>query len=276
MLKKLLLCLLFFQVQVVRAELLRLEQTDARTLAMGGALRSLAGPVAAARLNPAGVGRIRGFFAGTSYATRNKRPFDAFSITLVDNVTSPMGGAIQYLRINGPEEREDVMLSLSAGQKGLWWGAAVRYVHGRERNEAGWDDVVSGDVGFLFERPNGAKIAVVGYDLVDSSIDFFEKRIALGVSQPMGKDWILAVDAVRNLEHEFSRGVDLHVGAEKAFASSPFLIRVGQMWDGVSGKDFPSAGIGWWGNGFNFNYAIRKTRQKAGELTHLVTLGGSF
>jgi hypothetical protein len=83
---------------------------DARSLAMGGALRSLADRGAAARLNPAGLSPRRGFFAQASYATREKEPVDAVLITLVDNITSPMGGALQYVRIHGEVEREDVGL----------------------------------------------------------------------------------------------------------------------------------------------------------------------
>lgn len=276
MIKKLLLCLLLFSTARVEAEIVRLEQTDARALAMGGALRSLADPIASTRINPAGVGRTRGFFSGASYSTRSKDPFDVISITLVDNVTSPLGGALQYVRMNGPEEREDVTLSLSSGNKGLWWGTSIRYVHARDRSEAVWNDVVTGDVGFLFERPGGARIAVVGYDLIDSSIDFFDKRIALGLSQPMGKKWTFAADVVRNLENDFNRGLDLHLGAEKQFSRAPLLLRFGQMWDGVSGKDFPSAGVGWMGKDFSLNYGVRKTRQEAGEFHHIISVEGAF
>ena len=147
---------------------------DARTLAMGGALRSLAELGAAARLNPAALSPRRGFFAEASYATRAESALDAAQFTIVDNITSPMGGAIQYLRLQGRTEREDVSLSLSAGEEGLWWGFTGRYVHARDKGTADWDDAVTFDVGFLFSRPHGIRIAAVGYDLLDTSSQFLQ------------------------------------------------------------------------------------------------------
>jgi hypothetical protein len=254
----------------------RPELLEARSLAMGGALRTLAGPVEAARINPAALGGVRGFFAGTSYATRYRNPLDAFSLTLVDNVTSPMGGALQYLRVNGAQEREDVSLSLAAGKKGLWWGFTARYVHGRGDDTAQWVDVFTGDVGVLFERPGGLRIAAVGQDLLDTSLDFLERRIAVGASKSGLWGWTLAADVVRTLERDFSRGTDLHLGAEYALAATPWRFRLGQLWRGDTGKDYASAGVGWGWSNVTIGYGIQRPRQDSGEVLHAFSAEGSF
>ncbi|MHB8766027.1 MAG: hypothetical protein ACYDA8_17055 [Deferrisomatales bacterium] len=248
---------------------------DARALGMGGALRSLAGPTEAPRLNPAMLGPVRGFFAGTSYATRQAGAFDALAVTLIDNVTSPMGGALQYLRLQGAEEREDVSLSLAAGRKGLWWGFSARYVHGRQAGAAQWEDVFTGDVGLLFERPNGLRLAVVGTDLVDTSLDFLERRVALAASKSGPRGWTLAADLVRNLDRDVDRGVDLHLGAEYTPAG-PWALRLGQLWRGDTGKDYASAGLGWSRGTLRLGYAAQKARQRSGELLHVVSAEASF
>jgi len=254
----------------------RPELLEARSLGMGGALRTLAGPVAAARINPAALGTVRGFFAGASYATRQEGGLDAFSITMVDNVTSPMGGALQYLRLQGGEEREDVSLSLAAGKRGLWWGFTARFVHGRQDQRAQWEDVFTGDLGVLVERPGGLRIAAVGQDLLDTSLDFLERRISLGVSQSGLWGWIVAGDVVRNLDREFSQGVDLHLGAEYALGATPWRLRLGQLWRSDTGKDYASAGVGWGWQNVTVGYAIQKARQRSGEFLHAFSAEGSF
>ncbi|MFU8857149.1 MAG: hypothetical protein ACNA8S_09105 [Deferrisomatales bacterium] len=254
----------------------RPELLDARSLAMGGALRSLAGPVEAARVNPAALGPVRGFFAGTSYATGRRHPVDAFSLTLVDNVTSPMGGALQYLRVNGPEEREDVSLSLAAGKTGLWWGFTVRYVHGREDDTTRWKDVFTGDLGFLFERPGGLRIAAVGQDLLDTSLGYLERRIALGVSKDVRWGWTLAADVVRTLDRDVSRGTDLHLGAEHALGDTPWRFRLGQLWRGDTGKDYGSVGVGWSWRTLTVGYGVQRARQSSDEILHAVSAEGVF
>ncbi len=254
----------------------RPELLDARSIAMGGALRSLAGPLEAPRVNPAALGAVRGFFGGISYATRYRNALDAFSLTVVDNVTSPMGGALQYLRLNGAQEREDVSLSLAAGKRGLWWGFTVRYVHGRSDDTAQWEDVFTGDLGVLFDRPGNLRIAVVGQDLADTTLDFLERRIAFGVSKGGLWGWTLAGDAVRTLERDFSRGTDLHLGAEYTLADTPWRFRVGQLWGGDTGKDYASAGVGWGWSNVTVGYGVQRARQDPGELLHVFSIEGSF
>lgn len=244
---------------------------------MGGALRSLAEGVSAARYNPAGLGPVRGFFAGVSYATQAEGGADAFQVTLVDNISSPMGGALQYVRLQGEVEREDIGLSLSAGGRGLWWGFTVRYVHARGEGEAEWSKLVSGDVGFLIERPGGLRFSAVGYDLLDTTSPFLERRIALGASKRWGTDWAVEVDAVRNLDLDFAQGIDLHVGAEYRPPNTRWSVRGGQFWDGASGRDFASLGIGCTiTGGVELGYALRKTRQVANQYLNVFSVNGNF
>ena len=243
---------------------------------MGGALRALAGPVAAARLNPAALGPERGFFTGTSYATRSSSALDSLALTLVDNITSPMGGAIQYFRLNADEEREDLSLGLSVGKRGLWWGFTLRYVHGRNADSADWHDVFTGDLGLLLERPTGTRFVVVGYDLAETPLDFLERRIALGVSQSGLGSFELEADLIRNLDQDFSHGIDASVGAEYRISSWPCALRLGQMWRGDNGKDYASAGFGWSFPWINLSYAVQKARQRSDEYLHVITLDGAL
>lgn len=248
-----------------------------RTLAMGGATRALSGPVESARVNPAGLAVQRGFFTGSQYATRRDSAYDAFSVTLVDNITSPMGGALQYQRTKcRTEEREEVSLALAMGKPGLRWGFSTRYVHGRDGGSAEWHNVFNGDVGILFERTGGTRLAVVGYDLLGTSLAFLERRVALGVAQSRVGDWSLAADLVRNLDKDFADGVDVHLGAEYQAARSPWAVRLGQMWRGDTGKDYPSLGFGYVAGTWSLGYAVQTARQDRSELLHLFSLDGSY
>ncbi|MBI5015633.1 MAG: hypothetical protein HZB55_09115 [Deltaproteobacteria bacterium] len=258
-----------------------LEATDARALGMGGAYRSLAETTAAARFNPAGLSPHRGFFAGASYATSPTSALDAVHITLVDNITSPMGGALQYSHFQGKEEREEISLSLSAGDtkqfSGLWWGFTGRYVQARGRSAAEWDDLLTGDVGFLFERPGGIRIAAVGYDIFDTSSTFLNRRIALGVSRSSPEGWVVAGDVVRNLDRDVSSGVDLHVGGEYARPGSPWAFRAGYQWRGDTGKDYGSLGVGWrLTDVLQLAGALQQARQGADGHLVVVSVEGSF
>ena len=251
---------------------------NARSLGMGGALRALSDPVDSARINPAGLATHRGFFAGSSYATRRDAPYDAFSLTVVDNITSPMGGALQYQRTKDrEEEREEVGLGLAMGTPGLRWGFTVRYVHGRQGRDGDWHNVFNGDVGVLFERPGGTRLAVVGYDLLGTSLPFLERRISLGVAQVgAGNSWNLAADLVRNMDQDFADGLDLHLGAEYRPTGSPWAGRLGHMWRGDNGKDYQSLGGGYSTDRLELGYALQLPRQARSELLHLFTVDGSF
>ncbi len=251
------------------------EVLDTRAVAMGGALRALATPLEAARINPAGLARTRGFFGGSSYLTRRHDAFDALSATLVDNISSPFGGAIQYVRFQGAQEREDLSLGLAAGRDGQWWGATLRYVHGRTRGADDWRDLLTGDLGALFERPSGLRFAVVGVNLFDTSNSFLERRISAGVAHADLWGWAVEGDLVRNLDEEFDRGLDAHLGAEYRLWGT-VMLRIGQMWQGDTGKDYQSAGFGWQGDRVELGYAVQRTRQRSNELLHAFSLAGVF
>ncbi|GAB4276895.1 MAG: hypothetical protein Kow0092_32700 [Deferrisomatales bacterium] len=246
------------------------EHVDPRVLAMGGAARSTAEPVSAARVNPAALARRRGFFSAVHYGHRQTGSVNALSVVLVDNITSPLGGAIQYLHFQGEQgqERDDLSLGLAWGKKGLWWGATARLIRGQEPGQAGWDSEITADVGLLFERPSGIRIAVVGSDVLGTSLGFVDRRIALGVSTPEMFGWTLAADVVRNLDRRFSEGVDLHLGAEYVFERPALAVRFGQMWRGDTGKDYASAGVAWRVGRFTLEYGVQKARQRSGEWLH--------
>ncbi|GAB4271135.1 MULTISPECIES: hypothetical protein [Deferrisoma] len=249
---------------------------SARAVGMGGALRALAAPVEAASVNPAAIGIRRGFFGGAAYLTRRQGAFDALRLTVLDNATSPFGGAIQYLRLQGEEEREDLSLGIAGGRAGQWWGGTIRYVHGRGRGETEWDDVFTGDVGVLFARPQGVRIGIAVENVVDTSLDFLEPRAGAGLAWTGVRGWNFEVDVVRGFDRDVSRGLDLHLGAEATRPGSPWTFWLGQMWRGDTGKDYASAGVGWSGHGIEAGYAVQKARQRAGEWLHVLSVSGSF
>jgi hypothetical protein len=226
-------------------------------------------------MNPAAIGRSRGFFAGATYAGEQGGDLNVLTITLVDSVTSPMGGALQYLYLRGDEDREDLSLGLSAGRHGLWWGFTARYVHGRDKGQAEWEDVGTGDVGILFERPSDTRIGVVGYNLIGTSLEFIDRRVALGISQSGLRGWNLAADLVRNFDRDLSSGLDLHLGAEYRIPPTHWDLRFGQMWRGDNGKDYASVGFGWSYANVAVAYGLQKARQ-ASEYLHVFTVDGSF
>ncbi len=249
---------------------------SARAVAMGGALRALADPVEAASMNPAAIGVKRGFFGGAAYLTRRRGAFDAQRLTVLDNATSPFGGAIQYLRLQGEEEREDLSLGIAGGRPGQWWGGTLRYVRGRDRGQSEWENVVTGDAGVLFVRPQGVRIGIVAENLVDTSLDFLEPKVGAGVAWTGLRGWNLEMDLVRGFDRDVSRGLDLHLGAETSRPGSPWTFWLGQMWRGDTGKDYASLGMGWARGALEAGYAVQKARQRPGEWLHVLSVSGRF
>ena len=62
------------------------EIIDARAMALGGAARSLPATAMAARMNPAALAPMRGFWTGVSYLTRNEPVLDALRVTQASKV----------------------------------------------------------------------------------------------------------------------------------------------------------------------------------------------
>lgn len=252
------------------------EMTDPRALALGGAIRSIPDTMASPRSNPAAIGPFRGFFVGASHLTMSKGPLDATQVTLVDNVSSHLGGALQYYRLNGDMDREDVGLTICAGQKGMFLGFTGRFVHGRDDEEDSWDNAFVGDIGILLERDGGLRIAVVGHDLFASTIDYLQSRVALGVSKEDYNDFTLSFDLVRNLDENFDKGQDYHLGLEYRPGNSSLGFAVGQMWEGSTSRDRASVGVFLSDKNYRLGYAVQKTRQEDNEYLHSVSIMGSM
>ena len=125
------------------------EMVNARAMAMGGAVTSLSGKTMSARANPAGLAVERGYFVGASYLNRDTNQFDAVTVTLVDNQTATIAGALQYTRLITKYETEEVGLSFAGGARSTFWGFTTRFVHGRESDDDDWDNAIVGDVGLL-------------------------------------------------------------------------------------------------------------------------------
>jgi len=160
---------------------------------------------------------------------------------------------------------------------GLSWGFTARYVQARDRSGGEWSDLITGDVGFLFGRPGGIRIAAVGYNVLDTSSAFLDRRIALGASKAWPQGWVLAADVVRNLDRDVSSGVDLHLGGELRQGGSPWGFRAGYLWRGDTGKDYGSAGVGWSLPGsLDLGLALQKARKGASDYVSVVSVEGSF
>jgi hypothetical protein len=120
------------------------------------------------------------------------------------------------------------------------------------------------------------RVAVVGHDLVHTTLDFLDRRIALAASKDGLWGWTVEADVVRDLDEDFSQGVDVQLGAEYAFGDTPWRLRFGQMWRGDTGKDYASAGFGWSWRNVTVGYAVQKTRQRSGEFLHAFSVDGTF
>ncbi len=122
-----------------------------------------------------------------------------------------------------------------------------------------------GDLGILFERSSGLKIAVVGHDLFASELAFLDPRIALGFAYSPSNNWTLSTDIVRHTDESMGDGQDYHVGFEWMPKGSGLALRIGHMWEGLTDTDAFSAGIGWKSaDGLVFSYAAQKVRQVSG------------
>ena len=102
-------------------------------------------------------------------------------------------------------------------------------------------------------------------------------RIALGIAQTgVAGTWNLAADLVRNMDRDFSDGLDVHLGAEYRPTNSPWAGRLGQMWRGDNRKDYQSLGVGYNTDALDLGYAVQMARQDRSELLHLLSVSGSF
>lgn len=252
----------------------RPELYDARALALGGAGRSLSPSPTAGRMNPAAIAGIRGFYGGATYLTRDEETLDALRVTVVDNSSSPVAGALMYSRMVAGRELEDIGLVLAAGANNQWWGATTRYVHGRDSSSDEWDGAFVGDIGVLVQR-EWLRIAVVGHDLFASTLDFLETRLALGLSTDF-YGFTLAGDYVRHLDTDLDHGQDTHVGVEYTPKGSKWSLRAGQVWEGATDEDAFTWGIGWTYKTLELGYGWMKTRQEPGPTVHVFSVRGSF
>jgi hypothetical protein len=252
------------------------EMIDARAMALGGATTSVPGPLGSARSNPAGLALERGFFGGATYLNRSKDKLETFSLTVVDNSTAAIAGALQYFRTATDTEMENIGLSLAAGSANQYWGLTGRYVRGKNTKDAEMAGAFVGDVGILFLRDNDLRIGIAARDLFATTFDVLEPRVALGVSYSAKNGVMLTTDFVRNFDQEFSEGHSFGLGLEWVPRQTYFALRGGQIWDAASGTDSYSLGLGWRREGMEAGYAFRQCRQTPGVTIHVFTIGGTF
>lgn len=254
------------------------EMIDARSLALAGAVTSLPSVTSAARANPAALAPIRGFYGGISYVTRRDNQFDALAVTVVDNSSSPIAGALQYYRSVSDQETEDIGLSMASGSSSQFWGATARYVHGRNQRDDGWDGAFVADAGVLLLRESGLSIGIAARDLFATTFDVLSPRAALGVSyNNIARGTVLVTaDFTRYFDREFSQGHRFGIGLEWTPLQSYFVARAGELWDAASDTDAFSLGVGWRREGMEAGYAFQQNRQDASERLHLFTVSASF
>jgi hypothetical protein len=252
------------------------ETFDARAMALGGAVSALPGNSISVRANPASLSLRRGFYAGVTYLNRDENQLDAVSLIVVDNSSSQLAGALQYVRAVGDKEAEDFGLTMASTMKGYSWGTTVRYVRARDERFDDWDGAFVSDAGILLQRDSGLRIAVVARDLFSSSLDWLETRAALGVSMEdlFGLD--LSADYVRYFDHDFDNGSTVHLGCAWSPVQSPWTLRFGQQWNALTDEDFQSVGFGWTDQQFDFGYAFQQNRQDPGQTIHIMSVSSPF
>jgi len=251
------------------------ESFNARAMAMGGAVTSLAGKTVTARANPASIAPERGYFAGATYLTRQVDQLDAIGVNIVDNNTAPIAGAFNYLRVVTTGESEEVGLSLAAGTGGYYWGATGRFAHTRKDRKADWDSAFVGDVGMLIVRDSGLRLGLVGRDLF-TSYKPLEGRVAFGVSYDFELGLTASTDYVRYLDRGAADGTTYHFGLEWTPGQTPWTMRAGYMNDRVNREKHLSGGLGWSNQRINFDYCLRQNMDASSDIVHVLSFTTPF
>lgn len=252
------------------------EMYNARALAIGGAVTSVVGKTMSARANPAALVPEKGYFASATYLTRSENQLDAVAVTVVDNNTAPIAGAFNYLRVVTEGENEEAGLSLAAGSDGAYWGMTGRFAHTRSNRTADWESTFQGDVGLLLLSEEGFAFGLVGRDLLDSSYDALERRIACGVSTWFDFGLLVSADFVRYADRATRKGYTAHYGLEWKPGQTPWAIRGGYMNDAINREEFFSAGLGWTNQRIEFDYAYRRNFEVPGDALHTLTFVTPF
>lgn len=252
------------------------ELFNARALALGGAVVSVPGKTLSARSNPAALAPIKGFYLGGSYVWRESPTLDGVNLTLVDNSTAPIAGALNYHRVVTKGETEEVGLSLAAGTGGYFWGVTGRFAHTRNDKKGDWKSAFVGDLGLLITRENGLMIGVAARDLLDSSYEAVERRVAGGLSMTFQNSIMVAADYVRYFDHSIENGSSQHFGVEWRPNQTPWALRGGYMRDGISETDFISMGLGWTNQKFDIDYGYMRGTENGEGNTHILTVSYPF
>jgi hypothetical protein len=270
-----LLCLLFISTASWGANPLP-EMLNARALALSGAVTSIPDHMMAVRANPAGLAPVRTFLGGINYLSRDENQYNSFSATVIDNISSPYAGALQYLRILSQIESEEIGLSLASGSPGKYWGVSARFVHGRTNKDDDLDTAIVGDVGGLLMTDSGVRIGLVGRDLFGTTFAPLERRAALGVSMPFDVGAMFSVDLVRYLDHDYEDGNSIHMGTQYSLPQTPWTVRAGYIIDEFSKEESYSFGFGWDNKSLSLDYGFQQNLEIKEEMIHVVALSGPF
>lgn len=252
------------------------ELYNARAMALGGAVTSVPGKIMSARANPAALAPVRGFFGGASYLTRSVNQLDGIAVTLIDNISAPIAGAVNYLRVVTEGESEEVALSLATGVSDYYWGMSARFAHTRKTRTADWENTFVGDVGLLTIRDSGFTFGLAARDLFDTSYEGLRRRVAGGMSYSTEFGLLIAADYVRYFDYSVSEGSTVHAGIEWKPNQTPWSIRAGSLWDNITNENYLSMGLGWSNKSFEIDYAYRVNKDHGEDDTHVVTLSYPF
>lgn len=252
------------------------EAYDARAMGLGGAVTSVVGRTMSARANPAALVPERGFLFGATYLTRSNTQLDALAVTLVDNSTSPIAGAIHYLRVVTEGESEEVGLSLAAGERGQFWGMTGRFAHTRADKKDNWRSAFVGDFGLLLIRSSGLHVGLVGRDFLDSTYDALERRVALGLSKTFDSGLMVSADYVRYVDLGINDGYSTHLGVEFRPSQTPWELRGGYTRSPMGGDEYYSGGLGWSNQTISADYAFRINKDKQRDFIHVFSFSAPF
>ncbi len=252
------------------------EMYNARAMALGGAVTSVPGKIMSARANPAALAPIKGFYGGATYLTRNENQLDGIAVTLIDNVSAPITGALNYERTVTDGESEEVALSLASGMNGYYWGVSGRFAHTRKTRLADWDNTFLGDAGLLIMRDSGFSFGLAARDFFDSNYQALKRRVAGGLSYSLDSGLLLSADYVRYFDLDEKRGATIHTGIEWKPNQTPWSFRVGGLFDRITRETYFSLGAGWSNQAFEIDYAYRANRDHGADDIHILTLSYPF
>lgn len=233
---------------------LREEGANASALGRGDAVRSSATGPTALYFNPAAMHQFVQYALETGYQFVGPTEGHVFSAAVVDSATNQhVSAGMAYTYVMGNELTTDksrtghmIRGGLASGYKADGWalhgGIGIRYMS-LTINDSSSAEGFTMDAGLLLVAANIFRFALVGHNLIETPLSETRRSLAVGASL-LYANFLLAFDANLDFETREEMQAELNAGAEYAI-SGVVPLRVGYMYDQITGNHHITAGIGY-------------------------------